>query len=390
VLVLNALSVDPGITWKGPWRWYEESMLNCCLDLEEVKQTGITLRDFQCLARCQGLSVDLKYCDENATVENFRAAVHKACVDQGSDNDNDDDEESFDSINGDSATRSPTLDVLVVSYSRKVLSQTGSGHFSPIAAYDASSDLVLILDTARFKYGAHWAPLPLVFEAMRPTDPDTGKSRGYALLSFPPLENDLVSSSNTTAPTISKRCKCDVNPGQKCNTTAPQPLSILFRSKMFQSPARSKYKEHLTSLRKTNGKSAITWEQVVSYWSSDGRNYSHIWDILEPQRLPREEPGLETVKQLSALMTALIPADGAVTIPPYSCMGGEERSYMNIRNALFVVYLASLDPKQREEIVCGSAASWAFSEWTREQLICEAELVAAAIEVSDQTTLGVG
>mmetsp|Transcript_28521 Transcript_28521/g.41452 ORF Transcript_28521/g.41452 Transcript_28521/m.41452 type:complete len:101 (+) Transcript_28521:70-372(+) len=36
VIILNALSVDPGREWKGPWRWYEESMLNCCVDLEEV------------------------------------------------------------------------------------------------------------------------------------------------------------------------------------------------------------------------------------------------------------------------------------------------------------------------------------------------------------------
>jgi hypothetical protein len=36
VMTLNALAVDPRVTWKGPWRWYEESMLNCCIDLELV------------------------------------------------------------------------------------------------------------------------------------------------------------------------------------------------------------------------------------------------------------------------------------------------------------------------------------------------------------------
>jgi Phytochelatin synthase len=34
VISLNALAVDPRQIWKGPWRWYEESMLNCCIDLE--------------------------------------------------------------------------------------------------------------------------------------------------------------------------------------------------------------------------------------------------------------------------------------------------------------------------------------------------------------------
>jgi hypothetical protein len=37
--------------------------------------------------------------------------------------------------------------VLIASYNRKALKQTGSGHFSPIAAYDQESDSVLIMDT---------------------------------------------------------------------------------------------------------------------------------------------------------------------------------------------------------------------------------------------------
>jgi glutathione gamma-glutamylcysteinyltransferase len=199
VVVLNALAVDPGehkflyrtssvtITlfilhisplksigqhWKGPWRWYKESMLNCCLDLDQVKQTGVlTLKDFHCLALCRGLSVDLHYCDESSSLEDFRRAVEAACL------------ETPEEIEGKDTA---PLEVLVVSYSRKILKQTGSGHFSPIAAYDTISDHVLILDTARFKYGAHWAPLELVYEAMKPVDPDSGKSRGFALLYFQP------------------------------------------------------------------------------------------------------------------------------------------------------------------------------------------------------------
>lgn len=46
---------------------------------------------------------------------------------------------------------SKTRSYLVVSYSRKELLQTGDGHFSPIGAYDVASDMVLVLDTARFK-----------------------------------------------------------------------------------------------------------------------------------------------------------------------------------------------------------------------------------------------
>ena len=110
----------------------------------------------------------MTYCDEDSSLQDFRDAVQKACVETNDDDSNDSHEDQ--------------MDVLVISYNRKVMNQTGSGHFSPIAAYDSDSDLVLILDTARFKYGAHWAKLPLVYEAMKSIDPDTGKSRGYSLM----------------------------------------------------------------------------------------------------------------------------------------------------------------------------------------------------------------
>jgi glutathione gamma-glutamylcysteinyltransferase len=61
-----------------------------------------------------------------------------------------------------------------LSYSRKVLGQTGDGHFSPVGGYHPGKDLALIMDTARFKYPPHWVPLSLLFEAMKATDKSTG------------------------------------------------------------------------------------------------------------------------------------------------------------------------------------------------------------------------
>lgn len=46
---------------------------------------------------------------------------------------------------------SSTDRVLVVSYSRQAMRQTGDGHFSPVGGYDAASNMVLVLDVARFK-----------------------------------------------------------------------------------------------------------------------------------------------------------------------------------------------------------------------------------------------
>ncbi|GAB0489190.1 hypothetical protein MMPV_000407 [Pyropia vietnamensis] len=72
--------------------------------------------------------------------------------------------------------------VLVAAYNRRSLGQTGSGHFSPLGAYDAPTDSVLVLDVARFKYPPHWVPLADMAAAMAPVDPDTGAPRGYLLL----------------------------------------------------------------------------------------------------------------------------------------------------------------------------------------------------------------
>ena len=48
---------------------------------------------------------------------------------------------------------------LVFSYDRQGVGQAGSGHFSPLGGYNEAEDLVLVLDTARFKYPPHWIKL---------------------------------------------------------------------------------------------------------------------------------------------------------------------------------------------------------------------------------------
>mmetsp|Transcript_281 Transcript_281/g.686 ORF Transcript_281/g.686 Transcript_281/m.686 type:complete len:385 (-) Transcript_281:268-1422(-) len=185
-MALNSLKVDPGRPWKGVWRWYDESLLDCCKDLREVQLDGISLEEFVCLAVCNGLSCDtrrahvagedvemaptttsVKTCANvsdgchasitSGSLDDLRAAVKHACG------------------------RSDV--VLAASYSRKTLGQTGDGHFSPVGGYDASTDQVLLLDVARFKYPPHWVPLPVLYEAMQRKDPKTLQVRGWCLLS---------------------------------------------------------------------------------------------------------------------------------------------------------------------------------------------------------------
>jgi len=156
VVVLNALSIDPGRIWKGVWRWYGEEFLDCCLPLSVIKENGITFDEFVCIARCNGAVVKPNRYHQSS-LENFRQAVEEVSAASG--------------------------DIhLVVSYSRKVLGQTGDGHFSPIGGYHPKRDLVLLLDVARFKYPPHWVSLPLLWQAFEPLDPVTNQCRGYILL----------------------------------------------------------------------------------------------------------------------------------------------------------------------------------------------------------------
>jgi len=75
-----------------------------------------------------------------------------------------------------------TDEILVVSFSRSAMGQTGDGHFSPIAGYDDETDRVLVMDVARFKYAPYWAKVEELYEAMKPKDPDTGMCRGWLLV----------------------------------------------------------------------------------------------------------------------------------------------------------------------------------------------------------------
>ncbi|KAI3956245.1 hypothetical protein MKW92_008367 [Papaver armeniacum] len=153
-MVLNALAIDPHIKWKGPWRWFDESMLDCCESLEKIKAEGITFSKVVCLARCAGAEVKA-FRTNKSTIDDFRKYL-MTCTSS----------EDF---------------YVVTSYHRGTFKQTGTGHFSPIGGYHAGRDLALILDTARFKYPPHWVPVTLLWEAMNTIDKATGHYRGYEL-----------------------------------------------------------------------------------------------------------------------------------------------------------------------------------------------------------------
>lgn len=161
-MVLNSLEIDPGRPWKGPWRWFTEEMLDCCKPLTEIVRSGLSLREFATLARCQDAQVELHYASA-CSLDEFRDAIAAVCRP--------------------TAEGEPPSDRLVLSFCRQKIGQTGSGHFSPVAGYHPGEDRMLILDTARFKYPPFWVRVEMMWEAMRAqVQPDFPVSRGYMLI----------------------------------------------------------------------------------------------------------------------------------------------------------------------------------------------------------------
>jgi len=154
VVALNALAIDPGRLWKGPWRWFAEDLLDCCVPLPEVQKRGLDIDELSCLARCNGAQVAIVRAD-TADLAAWRTAIA-------------------------AASRGDT--VVIASYDRAAMGQTGSGHFSPIGGYHAARDMALVLDVARFKYPPHWVSAERLWSAMHPADPVTGRARGWMIL----------------------------------------------------------------------------------------------------------------------------------------------------------------------------------------------------------------
>ena len=73
-------------------------------------------------------------------------------------------------------------DWLIVNYDRRVLGQKGGGHISPVSAYAAAEDKVLLLDTAAYKYPFHWIPVEDLYGAMATADSELGTSRGWLVV----------------------------------------------------------------------------------------------------------------------------------------------------------------------------------------------------------------
>lgn len=120
-----------------------------------VSLSGLTLEELAGFFRAHGLQVRTVHA-EQSDVASFRSDAQAAL--------------------------SEPLTFVVVNYDRKALGQSGAGHISPIGAFSPPADHLLVMDVATYKYPYTWVPVPKLWSAMNTVDSDSGKTRGYLLV----------------------------------------------------------------------------------------------------------------------------------------------------------------------------------------------------------------
>ncbi len=122
----------------------------------QVTFGGMSLADLTGLLAARGLVVQAVHGDD-LTLGEFRAVVQRNLSTAG--------------------------DYLLVNYQREALGQGRVGHISPLGAYNAEADRVLIMDTADYKYPFTWVPLEMLYGAMQEHDSASGRARGFVEVS---------------------------------------------------------------------------------------------------------------------------------------------------------------------------------------------------------------
>jgi hypothetical protein len=124
------------------------------IDGRQVRDFGYQLRQFDELLQAHGLVTRLVVVDDGRPVEEIRADFVENLKRPG--------------------------DYVVVNYKRETVGQRGGAHISPLGAYDAASDAVLVMDVNPASAGWVWMPLTTLVKGMRTFD--TVENRGYVLV----------------------------------------------------------------------------------------------------------------------------------------------------------------------------------------------------------------
>jgi hypothetical protein len=176
-MVLNALNHDPQRTWKGPWRWNSEEVVQCVgacgHSLETLRKGGgVELAELAAMARCKGVRANPVHSAAPANagpggLARFRRDVSDICNDPSSGR------------------------LAVVRFSRSTLGLpqvaddpfVAEGHFSPIGGYHAGHDMVLVLDVSRHRSPPFWVPIADLWASMQAGTAGDSRGGGYVTIS---------------------------------------------------------------------------------------------------------------------------------------------------------------------------------------------------------------
>jgi hypothetical protein len=219
------------------------------------------------------------------------------------------------------------------------MGQTGSGHFAPIAAYDVISDSVLILDTARFKYGAHWVPVALLYEAFKPIDADSGRSRGFIKLTKE--ENSYETPSNH---------------GSKS--------SYLGLLRHLETPLSQQVKADFQEFWRRSDRD-VSWENFRRYWTKGETERGFVWNLVNPIIKPCESEEKEAVEealqQIRAHIEDRLGQPVAATGVPCSnghCRPNFSRTIpLAPTETIFLLYMASRGVEERGKVLASFSSA---------------------------------
>jgi hypothetical protein len=182
VVVLNSLALPaPAAEGYGAYRFWSQTNVFAApasagfVRPAVVAREGMTLEQLHGLLISQGALVR-RYHGDSLSLGQFRQLLRRSLADPA--------------------------DRLLANYDRRALGQAGGGHISPLAAYDPSSDRVLILDVARYRYPAVWVASADLWRAVRTLDRSSGRSRGLLTIQAapPPPETSWPPGPNRSAP----------------------------------------------------------------------------------------------------------------------------------------------------------------------------------------------
>lgn len=166
-MVLNSLPLPaPRAAELGAYHfWTQENLLVAAgpasgLTAALVNQRGMTLAELDRLLVLLGATVQRRHGDQ-LSLSALRRLLQRSLADPA--------------------------DRLIVNFERSAVGQGQGGHLSPLAAFHAPSDSVLMLDVARYRFPAAWIPVTALWRAMRSTDSQSGRARGLLIVRAAPV-----------------------------------------------------------------------------------------------------------------------------------------------------------------------------------------------------------